>query len=67
MRCTSPVRFNDEPFADKIDEGPYVLAGITTICAIAIFVLLARQDEAEAAVRASYSEKTETQEEVRGL
>jgi hypothetical protein len=30
----------------------HVLAGITTICAIAIFVLLGRRDEAEAAVRA---------------
>ena len=40
----------------------HVLAGITTICAIAIFVLLARKNEAESAVRTSSPEKTETQD-----
>lgn len=47
-----------------------VLAGITTLCAIAVFILLPRQDEAdaaEAALQAPSSEKAETQKRFRGL
>lgn len=47
-----------------------MLAGITTLCAIAVFILLARQveaDGAEVAVRGPASEKAEAQERSKGL
>lgn len=47
-----------------------VLAGVTTLCAIAVFILLPRQDEVdatEATVRASSSEKAEARERFGGL